>query len=217
MDSMEYLKMLPFFDKLSEKECELLTEKLSFREYKKKQIIVCDEPGTMLLVVKGRIMAYAVSEDGKEFLLFSLSEGECAPIATDTMPKPEGFEIVWSAEAGSAAAVIPGFVFEKIFTDSPAVQSAVYNIMLLLSARALEKMGNVIFVSVKKRLARYLYERYKACGCEFFATKEAIAKEIGSAREVVTRILSWYEKEGIVKTGRGKVIVCNKEKIELML
>ncbi len=214
---MEQLELLPFFDKMSEKEREILEEHLIFKEYKKKQVIVCDEPGTMILVVKGIIMAYAVSEDGKEFLLFSVSDGECAPVATDTMPKPEGFELVWMAEEGSAAIILPGYVFEKIFVNNQAVQTAVYNIMLLLSARALEKMGNVIFVSVKKRLARYLYDRCKACGCEFAATKEAIAKEIGSAREVVTRMLSWYEKEGIVKTGRGRVIVCNIERIKLMI
>ena len=89
--------------------------------------------------------------------------------------------------------------------------------MLRLSSRAMQKMGSVIFVSVKVRLARYLYENYSIYGSEFSATKENIAKEIGSVREVVTRILSSFEKEGIVKTARGKIVICNKEKLEWLL
>ena len=186
---MESLKLLAFYDKLS----------------------------AILLVLKGRVMAYAVSEDGKELLLLCLKKGECTPIASGAMPKPDGFDIVWLAEEDSSAVIIPGYVFRDIFENNRKVQEAVYNIMLHLSSRAMQKMGNVIFVGVKVRLARYLYESYSLYGREFFVTKENIAKEIGSAREVVTRILSALEREGIVKTARGKITICNKEKLERLI
>ncbi len=74
-------------------------------------------------------------------------------------------------------------------------------------------MEQILFTSFDKRLAFFLSEQSKEKGSEILNfTHEYIAKNLGSAREVVSRMLKYFQSEGIVSLSRGSIIIKNKEK-----
>ncbi len=75
-------------------------------------------------------------------------------------------------------------------------------------------MQQILFLSFDKRLASYLYdEMVKTNDNKLIVTHDEIAKDLGSAREVVSRMLKYFQKEGFVTLERGKIVVLDKESL----
>ena len=79
-------------------------------------------------------------------------------------------------------------------------------------------MGQLLFSIFDKRLAAYLDdEQVKSRTNTISTTHEQVAKNLGTAREVVSRMLKYFEKEGIVSLGRGTITVVDTRKLRKLL
>jgi len=159
-------------------------------------------------VVEGSIRVFTMSSDGREMTLYRIRAGEsCVLTMLCFLGKTENSTFA-VAEENASVVIMPQDAFNKLFNTSPEWSAFVFR---SLSDKVTELMLFVeefAFNSMDKRLAIYLYEASITSGSTVLrTTHELIASELGTAREVVSRLLKTFEKAGMVKLSRGKVSV----------
>lgn len=209
-------KILPFWDKLTVEQKTLLAENTSFAKYSKKSNIINDTcVGTGAIYVKsGMLRAYLLSEEGREVTLYRLSKGDFCVLssacASDDMP----FDIFFDAEVDSEVYIIGAQSFTRVRAENIYADNFSLKIGMSRFSEVIWALEQILFMSFDKRLAIFLIDELAHNGGDtVYMTHDQIAKHMGSAREVVSRMLKYFSSEGMVKLSRGGVTVINKDRL----
>jgi CRP/FNR family transcriptional regulator len=178
-------------------------------------------PGEMLdsfiMVGAGVIRVVKSSEDGREIALYSVGQGECCTInmlcLLSNRPSPA------SAYVGEdlVALGFPRDRFLAWFAAHAPVRDLVMNQMADRVHAMMTLVEEVAFQKLDRRLAAHLLEATSSAPAEPLAvTHEAIALELGSVREVVSRILKNFEHARLVELGRGRIRVLDRDQLSTM-
>lgn len=125
------------------------------------------------------------------------------------------FEVSLEAEKDTEYWVIPPDVFQQLMEESVPVSNYTNKLMASLLSEVMWLIDNVMFKSFDSRLAEFLLEESANEGGNVLdITHEKIANHLGSAREVVTRMLKYFQSEGIVKLSRGKIEITDIKKMK---
>jgi CRP/FNR family transcriptional regulator len=172
----------------------------------------------LFLIRSGQVRAYIVSESGKEITLYRLTEGEVCIFSASCIMKNIAFDILIEVEKDTEAYLIPTLVFKKLSEESLPVQIFSNNLMATRFSEALWVMEQALFTSFDKRLAGFLVEQVELNNSKLIEiTHEKIANHLGTAREVVTRMLKYFQNEGMVAISRGSIEITNLKKLELLI
>ncbi len=207
---MDYTDKIEFYKYLSEREKETLKQGISRRVFAKGEHIhgnggVCFG---VIIVLKGKIRAYMLSDEGKDITLYYLNEGETCILSASCVINSIAFEVHIEAVTEVEALQIAPLVFSTIEKNNIYVENYALKLAAERFSDVMWAMQQFLFFSMDKRLAMYLYdEASKLKSNVLFVTHEEIAKSLGSAREVVTRLLQNFQKDGLVELSRGKVTV----------
>ena len=207
---------LPFWEALSEEQKSRLVTASASRHYPAGTLLhsIGDCAGLFLLKT-GEARTYILSEEGREVTLFRLFPPEFCLFSASCMLKNIRFDVTIEAVKDTDTILIPTYVYREL--NQSCVKVAEFTNQLL-SARLSEVMWlmeQILFMSFDRRLAMYLLKRAGESGDgRIPATHEQIAKDLGSAREVVTRMLRYFQDEGAVRLSRGAVIVADRERLE---
>lgn len=217
-EMLQFLKdALPFWKKLNEDQQKLLENMVSYRFYRKGEHLRGDaEDCTGLLLVKsGQVRAFILSDSGKEITLYHLFERDICIFSASCIMKNINFDVYADAEKDSEILIIPTSVYNQLYKNSLAVSDYANQ---LLSARFSDVMWiveQILFMSFDKRLALFLIEQSNIEDSdELNITHEMIAKNMGSAREVVTRMLNYFQSIGVITLHRGSIVIKNRNKLE---
>ena len=212
-------QILPFWDKLTTDQKNSLAENTSFAKYRKKTNIVSDTCiGTGAIYVRsGMIRAYLLSEEGREVTLYRMSKGEFCVLssacASDDMP----FDIFFDAEVDSEVYIIGSQSFTRVRAENIYADNFSLRIGMSRFSEVIWALEQILFMSFDKRLAIFLIDELAHNGGDtVYMTHDQIAKHMGSAREVVTRMLKYFSSEGMVKLSRGGVTVIDKDRLRRM-
>jgi CRP/FNR family transcriptional regulator len=215
---LQFLKdALPFWKKLNEDQQKFLENMVSYRFYRKGEHLRGNsEDCTGLLLVKsGQVRAFILSDSGKEITLYHLFERDICIFSASCVMKNINFDIYADAEKDSGILIIPTSVYNQLYQNSLAVSDYANQ---LLSARFSDVMWiveQVLFMSFDKRLALFLLEQSDIEDSNNLTlTHEVIAKNMGSAREVVTRMLNYFQSIGLISLHRGGLIIKDRKKLE---
>lgn len=210
----EYLE---FWANLNSNEQQDIIKESLFKRYKKGKIIYggLDDCQGLILVKNGQLRAYILSESGKEVTLYRLFEGDICILSASCVLKNISFDIYIEAEKDSEIFLIPSETYMKISQNNIDVQKFTNKITLMRFSDVMWIMEQVLFMSFDKRLAMFLLEQSQIENSDTIKmTHEDIAKHMGSAREVVTRMLKYFQNEGYVKTERGSIIITDIKKLQ---
>jgi len=165
-----------------------------------------------LLVLSGIVRVQKISQDGHEITLYRLRTGEACEITTTCLLANDYYHAEAVAESDVTAVLIPKKYFQAALVESPEFRDYVYkgveggiNILLGL-------IEDVAFGPVDTRLAKDLILN-KNRNNEVLTTHHEIASNLGTAREVVSRVLKRFEKKSWVKLQRGKIVILNPQAI----
>ena len=160
----------------------------------------------LLLINSGQLRVYTLSEEGREVTLYRLFELDiCLFSASCVMPSVQ-FEVVIEAEKDCDLTVIPSCLFKNLMEDSAPVANYANQLISSRFSEVMWLMEQVMWKSFDKRLAKFLLEESALENSPVLKiTHEKIANHIGSAREVVTRMLRYFQGEGFVSLSRGIV------------
>ena len=209
-------EILPFWDKLTDEQKRTLSENTSLAKYGKKSNIISDTCiGTGALYVKsGMLRAYLLSEEGREVTLYRMSKGDFCVLssacASDDMP----FDIFFDAEVESEVYIIGSQSFTRVRSENIYADNFSLRVGMSRFSEVIWALEQILFMSFDKRLAIFLIDELAHSGGDtIYMTHDQIAKHMGSAREVVSRMLKYFSSEGMVKLSRGGVTIINKDRL----
>lgn len=216
-DDYEILKnTLTFWDSLNDEQKLLLENNISMRKITAGTLIHggSNDCAGLFLVKSGQVRAYIVSETGKEITLYRLFERDICIFSASCMMKNISFNILVEAEKDTEAFLIPASVYQQLQQSSPAVSDYTTQLMSSRFSDVMWIMEQILFMSFDKRLAMFLIEQAAIEGSDRLAiTHEIIARNLGSAREVVTRMLKYFAAEGMVELYRGGILIKDRKKL----
>jgi len=172
----------------------------------------------LFLIHKGQVRAYIVSESGKEITLYRLFDRDVCIFSASCIMKNIAFDIYIEVEKETEVYLIPTAIFRKLSEDALSVQVFQNNLMASRFSDVMWIMEQALFTSFDKRLANFMLEQMVIEDSDtLVVTHEKIANHLGTAREVVTRMLKYFQNEGIVTLNRGTVEVLDHEKLEKII
>jgi len=217
-EHLDFLRnVLPFWSRLDETQQKQLEDSVLLKTFESGESLHHgDEDCSGLFVIKtGRVRVFILSETGKEITLYRLLEREVCLFSASCIFKNINFEIFVEAEAKTTALLIPTLLFEKLSQTSLPVADYVSQLMASHLSEVMWVMEQVLFTSFDKRLASFLLEQANIEDSDKLTiTQETIANHLGSAREVVTRMLKYFHDEGMVELFRGGLQITDRKKLQ---
>lgn len=214
---MKFEEKFLIWDKLTSKQQVRLLKTVTYRMVKKGTII---HNGSMtclglLLVESGQFRAYIYSEEGREVTIYRLFEMDICIFSASCVMQNIQFDITIEAEKDSAVWIIPPHVLKELMEESAPMANYMNQIMAGRLSEVMWLMEQIMWKSFDKRLAGFLLEECKVEGSTVLKiTHEKIANHLGTAREVVTRMLRYFQNEGMIKLTRGTVEIIDTKKLE---
>ena len=216
---MEFKEVFPIWDKLKKEGQSLLENNISRHKIKKNEILHrgFDDCIGLVVVISGRFRAYIISDSGREVTLYRLFERDICLLSASCVLSGIQFEISIEAEENSEFYIIPPNIFNELMEQSAAVANYANKIMASRFSDVMWLMDQIMFKSFDVRLAEFLLEESNVEQSDILTiTHEKIANHMGSAREVVSRMLKYFQTEGIVKLSRGNIEIADRKRLETM-
>lgn len=201
-------KVLSFYDNLNDVDKELIIKTGRYIKYKKSSNLInnTDECMGLVLIIKGQIRAYTVSEEGKEITLYRLIEGDICIMSASCMLKEITFNISLTFEKDSEIFVIPANIYDELNKKYAEVKSYTLNLVNSRFSEVMWVFEQYVFTKMASRIAALLLEHSTYYEDNIIKiTHEDLARDLGTAREVVTRMLKQFEEENLIKMSRGKI------------
>ncbi len=181
-------------------------------------------PGTVLfseggacqayvLVLDGSVRVQKVSEGGREIVLYRVERGQTCVLTTACLLTRAEYGAEGVAETTVKAAMVPATVFEQLVDLSPVFRRFVFAVYATRIADLLMLIEEVAFGRIDVRLAQLLLAHAArgggVAGGAVEITHQALATELGTAREVISRQLKEFERRGWVALARGRIDMRN--------
>ena len=214
---MGFSEYFPIWDKLDASQRERILSVAFYREVPKGTMLHDGSPDClgMLLVRNGQLRAYMLSEEGREVTICRFFERDiCLFSAACVMPNMQ-FSVFIEAEKDSQLWVIPACLYQNLMDESIAVSNYSHNLITNHFSELMWLMEQIMWKSFDKRLADFLLEESRlAESNNLQITHEKIANHMGTAREVVTRMLRYFQSEGMVRLSRAAVEITDPKALE---
>lgn len=210
-------EFIPAWKKIS-REDQILLENDSFiRKVSRGSLIHSGSEGCegLLCVVTGRLRAFISSEDGREITIYRLYDRDICLLSASCVLSGIQFEISVEAEQDGELLVIPAGTFKKVMERSAPLANDTNQMMASRFSEVMWLIEQILWKSFDKRLASFLLEESAAEESDSLRiTHEKIAGHLGSAREVVTRMLRYFQSEGWVSLSRNCILLTDRLQLE---
>ncbi|NML35495.1 Crp/Fnr family transcriptional regulator [Paraburkholderia antibiotica] len=165
-----------------------------------------------LLLTEGTVRVQSMSEAGREIVLYRVNPGESCVMTSACLLGARTYLAEGVAETALRGALLPAPAFERLLGESTAFRSFVFGAFVQRLAGLVEKVGEVALERIDARLARFLLRHDGAIVC----THYAIAIELGTAREVVSRQLRGFEQRGWLTLRRGRIELLDRAALQAL-
>ena len=214
---MEFSQYFPIWNKLNREQQQRLSDVTELQQIKKGTVIHDGSPECkgMVLVKSGQLRAYLLSDEGREITICRFFEMDiCLFSASCVMPNMM-FDVFIEAEKDTEIFVIPACLYQNLMDESLPLSTYSRDLITNHFSEVMWLMEQIMWRSFDKRLAGFLVEEARIDETDSLKiTHEKIAAHMGTAREVVTRMLRWFQSEGMVKLTRGTVELTDKKALQ---
>ena len=210
-----YKEIFPFWDKISDTDREYICQNSYIFSYPKgKNIHNGSECSGVILVRSGCLRLYMMSEEGRDITLYRLYKGDLCMLSASCVLDAITFDVFVDAEEDSECCLISGPAFATVSERNPDIRIFALETAVSRFSDVMWVMQQILFMSIDKRLAIFLSDESARINSDTIAlTHGQIARYIGSAREVVSRMLKYFASEGIVEVSRGGITILDKKRL----
>ena len=187
-----------------------------FRTAKKGAVLYNGEADCtgLLLVKTGQLRAYILSDEGREVTLYRLFDRDLCLFSASCMMRSVQFEITVQAEKDTELWIIPAEIYQSIMEVSAPVSNYTNELMASRFSEVMWLIEQVMWKHMDQRVAAFLLEEAAIEGSnELSITHETVANHLGSHREVITRMLRYFQKEGAVRLRRGSIELTDQNRL----
>jgi CRP/FNR family transcriptional regulator len=209
-------QFLPFWDKLRESEKQLILEHTILNNYEDGQNIHggYEDCTGVIAVRKGRLRVYLLSDEGKEVTLYRLLDHDVCLLSASCIMKNISFDIYVDAEGPVELYVLNSAIYDRISKENPSVASFMTELISMRFSEAMWVMEQILFMKLDKRLAMFLLDQSSLeDGDTITLTHEQIAGHMGTAREVISRMLKYFSNEGILSVSRKGIAILDRKRL----
>lgn len=168
----------------------------------------------LLLVESGQLRAYILSDEGREVTIYRLLDRDICLFSASCMLRSAQFDITIEAEKDTGLWVIPAEVYRGVMEESAPAANYTNEIMAARFSEVMWLVEQILWKSMDRRVAAFLLEEAAIEGAARLSiTHEAIAMHLGTHREVITRMLRYFQSEGLVKLSRGVVELLDEKRL----
>ncbi|EOS41144.1 Crp/Fnr family transcriptional regulator [Lachnospiraceae bacterium 29-91] len=213
---MEFEDYFPIWDKLTTIQKQKISGSAAERTVKKGIML---HNGSMdctgLLIVRhGQLRAYILSDAGREITLYRLFDLDICLFSASCIMHSIQFDVTIEAEKETDLWIIPAEVYKGIMEESAPAANFMNEIMASRFSEVMWLLEQILWKSFDKRLAGFLLEESALEGTgSLKITHEIIGSHLGNPREVVTRMLRYFQSEGMIQLSRGIVEITDLEKL----
>ena len=210
MNVDQEIKSLPFYNDLTQSERELIMSCGRIKKYRKNSLIYSPDQECLGLIklLSGSIRTFMLSEEGREVVLYRMGAGEIDLLSAPCAVNQITFETQMVADTDCRLLVIPATCLAGCKRSNLAVRCYIYEKLGERFSDVMKLMQTMLFTRIDRRIAALLLEKAESGGSdEIRMTHGEIAAMINSSREVVSRTLKEMERAGLLKLGRGRIIL----------
>ncbi len=213
-----YKESFPFWEKIPDADREYICQNSHHIIYPKgKNIHNGSECSGVIIVRSGSLRLYIMSDEGKDITLYRLHAGDLCMLSASCVLDAITFEVFVDAEQDSQCCVISGPAFAAVSERNQDIRIFALEAAVSRFSDVMWVMQQILFMSMDKRLAIFLSDESARTGLDTIAlTQGQIARYMGSAREVVSRMLKYFASEGIVEVSRGGVTILDKKRLRTL-
>lgn len=205
----------PMWDDLTKSEQDILKSSAVLMKVQKGDIIHNGNECTGLIMIKSGILrAYVISDSGKEMTLYRLASDSMCLFSASCIVNNISFDIVIEAESDSEFIIIPSEIYKNIMKHSVPLSNFTNELMAEKFSDVMWLMEQIAWKSFDKRLADFLIKESEIeNSLTLNITHETIGNHMGNPREVVSRMLKYFQNENIVKLSRGIIEITDMDKL----
>ncbi|MBP1744587.1 MAG: Crp family transcriptional regulator [Firmicutes bacterium] len=213
-------RSLDFWERLTPLQRKILTEDARAYSYEAGNALHFGEHDCIgvLIVISGTLRTYMLSEEGKEVTLYRLNKGDVCVLSASCVLDTITFDVHIDSETDCRIVQISSKAFSVLASENIYVEAFTHRLATERFSDVMWVMQQILFMSFDKRLAAFLIDESSKTGSNRIAmTHDQIARHMGSAREVVSRMLKYFSKEGWISLSRGNVEIIGKEQLRSLL
>ncbi len=216
---MEFANYFPIWNKLTPAQQERLSNAVTQTKFSAGSIVHNGSMDCMGLIVvyTGQLRAYILSDEGREITIYRLFDHDICLFSASCIMRNIQFDIIIEAEKDTMVWVIPPKLFAQLMEESAVVANYANELMSSRFSEVMWLMEQVMWKRFDQRLAEFLIQESNLEGSTVLKlTHEKIANHLGTAREVVTRMLRYFQSEGMVKLTRGAVELTDVKRLQTL-
>jgi CRP/FNR family transcriptional regulator len=173
-----------------------------------------DECAHLALVTSGTARIYKLGENGREITLYRIGRGESCILTASCILSQLPFPAFAVCEEPVQAAVIPASQIRQWLAESALWRDYVFGLVAHRMADIISLVEEVVFHRMDQRIADYLVQNCPQDSQRIEITHQLMASDLGTSREVVSRILKEFESQGLIRGARGSVEILNPGQLQ---
>jgi CRP/FNR family transcriptional regulator len=174
-----------------------------------------DRAGALALVLSGVVRVYRIGPTGREITLYRIRTGESCILTANAILSYQAFPAIATCEQAVEAVMIPADFFRIWVRRHDLWREFFFGLLSLRLMEVLTLVDEVVFRRMDARVASFLQHSSRIRN-PIFVTHQEIAADLGSSREVISRILGGLAASGIIRTGRGAIEVIDFDGLDAL-
>ena len=171
-----------------------------------------DHAEAIALLISGVVRVYKIGETGREITLYRFGNGESCILTANAILSRKSFPAIATVERDAEAIMIPADTFRDWVKRHDLWREFVFDLLSDRLSTVMTVVDEVVFQRMDRRVASLLLTKSKIQH-PIQITHQEIAAELGSSREVISRILEDFSQRGIVESGRGTIEILDAEEL----
>lgn len=164
----------------------------------------------LAIVLSGKVRVFKLSESGREISIYRIDKGESCILTISSILSDLKFPATAVVEEDLTALMLPADVFKDLVDIDEKWRNYTFRLVNQRLANVITVVEEVAFRRMDERIAEFLMSKIKDSNSELTITHKQIADELGTHREVVSRILKDFEKDGFIQLARNKIKILHE-------
>jgi CRP/FNR family transcriptional regulator len=169
-----------------------------------------DQVDSIALLTSGVVRVYKIGETGREITLYRFGNGQSCILTANAILSQKTFPAIATVEEDAEAVMIPAEIFRDWVVRYDLWQEFVFDLLSQRLSTVMEIVEEVAFRRMDARVASLLLDRVRVQN-PIRITHQEIASELGSSREVISRLLEDFSERGFIRSSRGEIELLDRE------
>jgi len=165
------------------------------------------------LLISGVVRVYKIGETGREITLYRFGNGQSCILTANAILSRKTFPAIATVEKEAEAVMIPADVFRSWVVRYDLWREFVFDLLSQRLSTVMAIVDEIAFRRMDARIASLLLSRFHAQN-PIQITHQEIASELGSSREVISRLLEDFSERGLIRSGRGAIEILDVRGLE---